>query len=143
MRNTLSIQLASLLIQYSLVISVTISPFCNPAIVRAQEKVLPANGATTSLQNDAAPSVGPTAIPEDKRTKTSYLDQTLGRKAGFSEVPNLAEKVMGFADSNTANAVSKLFVNNSSAKALELAQDPGRPMPIPPPPGIGSGGTGP
>src|SRR5215207_9353794 len=58
MRNTLSIQLTSLLIQYSLVISVTILPFCNPAIVRAQEKVLPANGPTTSLQNDATHGLG-------------------------------------------------------------------------------------
>src|SRR5215213_5305106 len=143
MRNTLSIQLTSLLIQYSLVISVTILPFCNPAIVRAQEKVLPANGPTTSLQNDATHGLGPTASREDKRTKTSYLDQTLGRKAGFSEVPNLAEKVMGFAGSKTPNDVFKLFADNSSAEDFELDQDPIRPLPVPPPPGIGSGGTGP
>jgi hypothetical protein len=106
------------------------------------------------LRREAAKDDGPVTVAEEKLESASEkhggtrivqnqsdLRQPLRSKAGPAGVPSLTEQVMGFANGGTSKDVSALLAKKSSASGDNRAQEPVRP--VPPPPGIGSGGSGP
>ena len=164
-RTTLSTRRSSiyvsLILQYSLIVSIVGLPGFRVANSQVQEKAAPAG-----KQSEAPPERGDlepgglrlttvadstAVLPLNGGEENGLIDGSKEsfvagweKKAGLGGLSGVAEMLKGFDSSKFSTIGSTLLNTGSPSEPRSPAeQDPGRPMPPPPPPGIGSGGTGP
>ncbi len=143
----------SLFIHYSLVIG-TLLPFCNAGIihaqVNAQVKTSRQSGSATLPKQDVEEHHRLTQDklrsmnkrPDRPINPGQRLNDNWSNEIGSTGAPRLTEEIMGFANSEASNDLSR-GDKKSPAKPYASQQDSLRPTPTPPVPGIGSGGRGP